>query len=164
MLPVTPESTPLASGASPEVPISTPGGAAQAPTPGPTTTTTSFEQDPDARLIDRFDETWGLVLDRSIDDPYISSPYAKALASGYLLKRAGTRDGDVLLPVAVSILFGKEPYGELLKEVLGIYRGLATLARARGVIDTDRGVLPIHVASAGKAKDVIRRTIRFDGD
>lgn len=105
-----------------------------------------------------------VVLDRSVDDPYISSPFAKAVASGFLLKRAGIRDGDGLLPVEVSIVLGKEPYHELLKEVLGLYRDLAALARARGVVDGKRGVLPIHVAAAGKARDVISRTMRYDGE
>ena len=39
----------------------------------------------------------------------------------------------------------------LLREILGYYRGLGTLARARGVVDAVKDVRPWHIAAAEKA-------------
>ena len=39
----------------------------------------------------------------------------------------------------------------LLREILGYYRGLGTLARVRGVVDSVKDVRPWHVAAAEKA-------------
>lgn len=147
----TPVSTPFASGNSPDVTAlsSTPGGGAQAGTP--TATPAFADQDAEARLIDKTDETWTIITDGSSEDPLMTPRTCVAQACGFLVKRGGARDEDGLLPLEIKILNTQKPYKAFLKEVLEMYRNLAMLARVRGITDNRRGVLPLHVAAARKA-------------
>lgn len=87
------------------------------------------------------------------------------MASGYLLKRAGTRDEDGLIAVEVDIVHGDLKGKEtVLKEVLSMYRGLAALARLRNVVDRVTGVLPWHVAAARRAGDGVNSLMSWNGD
>ena len=128
------------------------------------TTTTSGDNDPQTRLVDVADETWGVTLDRSINDFNVPSHFCPALVSGFLLKRAGPRDEDSLLPLGVNIVHAPKPLKSVLREVLGMYRDLATLARVRGIVDPVTGVVPWHVAAVGKAHKVINREMRYEDD
>lgn len=163
---VTPGSTPFTSAMSPDVsaPVSSPAGAtAQAGTPVPVTT--FGDPDVEARLVDVADESWGVIMDRSIDDLSIASKKATAIGAGYLIKRAGPRDEDGLLPMAVQVLHTLNPYRPLMKEVLAMYRDLATLARVRGITDPVTGVLPWHLAAADKAHAALNSTMDgFEGE
>lgn len=123
---------------------------ASAPSPGGPTT---FEQDPEARLLDVQDETWAFFPNFDPNDPNRPSQFRRPCANAYLLKHAGTVLDTVLLPLAVCLISsgGEEQSDQLLLEVLGMYRDLACLARARGVTSSRSGILPLHAAAAKQA-------------
>lgn len=124
----------------------------------------AMDADPTARLIDIVDETWGMVLAHRLNVSSFSPRLHQALASGYLMKRScvGDIDPPVLCEVnlmvvhAQSQMLGQGADGEqahydaVLRDILGMYRGLGTLARARGIVD-ERSVVPWHVATASRA-------------
>jgi mediator of RNA polymerase II transcription subunit 13 len=80
-----------------------------------------------------------------------------ALISGYLLKRGGVNIDDPPIIMEVNILHSEvvgNPrtfHESLLRELLGYYRGLGTIARTRGVVDAVKDVRPWHIAAAEKA-------------
>ncbi|KAF6227881.1 hypothetical protein HO133_007609 [Letharia lupina] len=119
------------------------------------------DHDSEARLIDVTDETWGVVMDGTLDDLNTLTYQSASMASGYLVKRAGPRDEDGLIPLGVNLIHGQKPYKAVLKEVLGMYRNLGTLARVRGVVDPVKSVLPLHVAAARKAWKALSETMRY---
>ncbi|GAB7338121.1 hypothetical protein MBLNU457_4478t1 [Dothideomycetes sp. NU457] len=118
--------------------------------------------DPDATLLDARDETWAVILPFSTThapDPYVPK---RVLASGVLLRRGEVRvhrplpslGVDVVenlpprtVPGQVSWLMPRSAEG-VLREVLGWYRGLALMARLRGVRGAETGVVPWHVGVA----------------
>ena len=162
---VTPGATPQTNTPSPDISglSSTPAGnAAQVGTPP---ANAAFgEHDSEAKLVDITDETWGVMMDGIMDDPLTLSDSCASLASGYLVKRAGPRDENGLIPLGVNLVHGQKPYRGVLKEVLGMYRNLGTLARVRGVVDPMRSVLPLHVAAARKAWKAVSETMRYGYD
>ena len=162
-LPATPGATPQTNTPSPDISAfgSTP--AANITQVGtPPTNATLGDPDSEARLIDVTDETWGIVMDGTLDDLNSLSDASPSLASGYLVKRAGSRDEDGLLPLGVNLIHGQKPYKAVLKEVLGMYRNLGALARVRGVVDPVKDVLPLHVAASRKAWKALSETMRYE--
>ena len=157
----SPVSTPYTTGLSPEVPthISTPGGTAVQGA----TSTPFGENDPEARLIDITDETWAAIIssDAGVPTADLQNPVSKSRS--YLIKRAGTQDQDGLLPIQLDIIRASEPLQPLMKEVLGMYRNLALLARVRNVVDPVKGTLPIHVALVKNAHAALCRTMHYGG-
>ena len=150
--------TPQTNAPSPEITglgLTPAGNVAQGGTPP--ANATFGDHDSEARLIDVTDETWGVIMDCILDD--LNTP---SLASGYLVKRAGARDEDGLIALGVNLIHGQKPYKAVLKEVLGLYRNLATLARVRGVVHPVKGVLPLHVATARKAWKTLSETMRYE--
>ena len=158
----TPVSTPHTSILSPDQSgvVSTPsGGAAQANPLTPTSST--LDQNAEARLVDITDESWGVTMAGGLDDPNIPTEFCQALISGNLIKRAGSRDEDGLLVLLVNIIHAQKPDRVLLKEVLSMYRGLGLLARVRGIVDPVSNMLPWHVAATRKAHKVVSSTMRW---
>ena len=157
----TPGATPQTNIPSPDISGlgSTPAGhAAQVGTPPPNA---AFgEHDLEAKLVDVTDETWGVIMDGILDDPRTLSDICTPVVSGYLVKRAGPRNENGLIALAVNLVHGQRPYRGVLKEVLGMYRNLGTLARVRGIVDPVRSVLPLHVAAARKAFKAVSETMR----
>ena len=159
----TPGATPQANIPSPDISGlgSTPAGnAAQVGTPPPNAILA--DHDPEARLIDVTDETWGIVIDGTLDDLKSRSEKGMCMANGYLVKRAGPRDEDGLIPMGVNLVHGQKPFKALLKEVLAMYSNLGTLARVRGIVDPVKSVLPLHVAAARKAWKAVSETMRYE--
>ncbi|KAL6714239.1 hypothetical protein ACLMJK_007662 [Lecanora helva] len=160
----TPENTPLANLPSPDIPGlgSTPGGPTQTSTPP---SNPAFgDHDVEARLVDVTDDTWGVVINRSMDNQILPSEYCPGLASGYLVKRAGPRDEDGLLRIQVNVIHGQKPYRPLLKAVLGMYRNLGLLARVRGLVDPVISLEPYHIAAVRKAHRMINTTMPCGGE
>lgn len=158
----TPGATPQTNAPSPDISGlgSTPAGnTAQAGTP-PANVAVG-DHDSEARLIDATDLTWGVVMDGTLDDLTSLSEKSSSMASGYLIKRAGPRDEDGLIPLGVDLVHGQKPYRAVLKEVLGMYRNLGTLARVRRVVDPVTSVLPLHVAASRKAWKALGETMRY---
>lgn len=153
---VTPVSTPQALQSS----IVSPGDAATpakdnasaaTPADGP------VEPDSDARLIDSTDQSWGAVLAHRLNNSNSLMELNPALISGYLIKRGGVNSDDPPIIMEVNILYSEvvgnpRTFHEgLLREILGYYRGLGTLARVRGLVDAVGDVRPWHIAAAEKA-------------
>lgn len=162
----TPSSTPAAQTVSPDPTglVSTPGSNLLNP-PTPTPASGPPDGDTDARLIDITDESWGLVLPVANVDALLPPWLCGPLASGYLLKRGGTRDEDGLLAIGVNVVHAElKGIDPLLRDVLGMYRDLAALARIRGVVDRVKGMLPWHVAAARRAGASINRLMTWDGE
>ena len=138
--------------------VSTPGGLPNPMTPA--SGIAEFEQD--AKLIDVTDESWGIILPHPFRNTHLPSYWCRSAASGYLLKRAGTRDEDGLLPLAVDIVQTPKVNDVMFKELIGIYRDLAALARLRGTVHGLHGILPLHVATAGKANEGLNEMMSWD--
>ncbi|KAL2829809.1 mediator complex subunit 13 C-terminal-domain-containing protein [Aspergillus cavernicola] len=158
----TPVATPLPSGA-----LLSPDQLGNAPTPPsgvnipantPTPTDALFESESDSLLTDVCDESWALVLSHRLNSTLHLTEYRPALASGYLLRRRGPSDTDGAFTMNVNLLYSQRPqssYDSLLREIIGMYRGLATLARARGTRIVQSGTLPWHIASAVRAQEIL---------
>lgn len=110
--------------------------------------------DGDAILIDATDQTWGAVLSHRLSTSPSAGQLSAALVSGYLVKRGGKRDEDPPVMMEVDILHtdgNPRALEGLMREVLSIFRGLGTLARARNTVERETDVRPWHVAAAEKA-------------
>lgn len=136
----------------------TPGGP-----PNPMTPASGImDSDQDAKLLDVTDESWGVVLPQPFPNNLLPSCCCRSAASGYLLKRAGTRDEDGLLPLAVDIVHMPKVKDGLLRELLGMYRDLAALARLRGTVHGLHGIMPWHIATARKANEGVNEMMAWD--
>lgn len=117
----------------------------------------SMEPENDARLIDYTDQSWGSVLAHRLNNSNSLLEINPALISGYLIKRGGTNSDDTPVVMEVNIVHSEvigNPrtfHESLLREILGYYRGLGTLARVRGVVDPVKDIRPWHIAAAQKA-------------
>ncbi|KAL2068858.1 hypothetical protein VTL71DRAFT_15196 [Oculimacula yallundae] len=115
------------------------------------------EPDRDSRLVDYTDQNWGAVLSHRLNNSNSLMESNPALISGYLIKRGGANASDPPIVMEVNIVHSEvlgNPrtfHESLLRELLGYYRGLGTLARARGVVDAVLDIRPWHIAAAEKA-------------
>ncbi|KAI0116029.1 mediator complex subunit 13 C-terminal-domain-containing protein [Hypoxylon sp. NC0597] len=153
----TPVSTPQGSMVSPEQSGNPPtpmreNVGTSAPTPG--ADNNNPESDGDATLTELTDQTWGAVLSHRLNNSTSLMELNPALISGYLVKRGGSRIEDPPVVMEVSIVYNEgnpRAYESLLREMLTYYRGLGTLARARGMVDKETDIRPWHIAAAEKA-------------
>lgn len=150
----TPVSTPQASILSPEQ-INTPATPMRdannlAATPG---AEAAPEADSDSFLIDATDQTWGAIAGHRLSNSNSLLELRPALVSGYLIKRTGTKIEDPPVVMEVNLVHTEatpRAYEPLLREMLSYFRGLGTLARARGMVDRETDVRPWHIAAAEK--------------
>lgn len=158
----TPVSTPQASQSSVFSPgnASTPTANAPTPSEAQSTSTPAVPPEPDdqsSRLLDITDQTWGAILSHRLNNSNSLLEFNPALISGYLVKNSGTSTDDPPIVLEVNIIYAEvvgNPrtfHDTLLREILGYYRGLATLARVRGVVHPVRDGRPWHIAAAEKA-------------
>ncbi|KAJ5093435.1 Mediator complex subunit Med13 [Penicillium angulare] len=145
----TPVSTP-----NPSVSVASPEQSANAPTP----TEPTFEPDSDVVITDLSDESWAVILSHRLNScPHVTE-YRPALASGYLLRRKGTTDSDGVFSMTVNLIHSQRPassHEPLLKEILGMYRDLASLARIKGMRSVQGNTLPWHIATALRAQELL---------
>ncbi|KAL4932637.1 uncharacterized protein BDV17DRAFT_168856 [Aspergillus undulatus] len=158
----TPMTTPIPSGS-----VLSPDQLGNAPTPpsgtnaqanAPTPTDLMAESESETLLTDICDESWGVVLSHRLNGTLHLTEYRPALASGYLLRRRGSTDSDGAFSMNVNLLFTQRPsssYENLLREILGMFRDLATLARVRGTRIVQSGTLPWHIATALRAQEIL---------
>ncbi|KAL4943724.1 hypothetical protein BDV06DRAFT_220984 [Aspergillus oleicola] len=158
----TPMATPLPSGSilSPDQVgnAPTPPSGANAPANAPTPTDILAESDYETLLTDICDESWSVLLSHRLNGTLHLTEYRPALASGYLLRRRGSTDMDGAFSMNVNLLFTQRPsssYETLLREIIGMYRDLATLARVRGTRIAQSGTLPWHIATAVRAQELL---------
>jgi mediator of RNA polymerase II transcription subunit 13 len=155
----TPVTTPnpSASIASPEQygTAATPSAAYNAPTP----TDTSPETDSEAILADICDEAWMVILSHRLNSSPHLTEFRPALASGYLLRRKGASDADGVFAMTVNLIYTQRPssasHEGLLKETMGMYRDLASLARAKGIRSVQGNIMPWHIATALRAQELL---------
>ncbi|KAG7286093.1 hypothetical protein NEMBOFW57_008396 [Staphylotrichum longicolle] len=111
--------------------------------------------DADTTLIDASETTWGVVVSHRLNNSASLTDLNPALASGYLVKRSGPRAEDAPVAMEVNVVYSdnaRAMYDVLLREMLTYFRGLGTLARARGVVEGGGAdVRPWHVAVVEKA-------------
>lgn len=149
----TPVSTPQASIVSPEqtnTPATPMRDNTLAATPG---AESAPEAEGDAFLIDITDQTWGAVASHRLSNSTSLLEIRPALVSGYLIKRTGNRVEDPPVLMEVNIIHmeaNPRAYEPLFRELLSQFRGLGTLARARGIVDREMDVRPWHIAAAEK--------------
>jgi len=116
-----------------------------------------LEPDGDARLVDYTEQSWGAILAHRLNNSNSLLELNPALISGYLIKYGGTSSADPPVVLEINIIHSEVAgnprtfYEMLLREILGYYRGLATLARVRGVVDAIKDGRPWHIAAAEKA-------------
>ncbi|KAJ9250239.1 hypothetical protein DTO195F2_8230 [Paecilomyces variotii] len=150
--PSAPSPDPLGTAATP-----TSGGNAMASASTPTDLQ-PVEPDSDTVLVDICDESWGVILSHRLNNSPHLTEYRPALASGYLLRRKGTYDGDGAFAMTINLVYTQRPAAShelLLKEVLGMYRDLATLARYQGIASVQRNTLPWHIATAIRGQEML---------
>ncbi|KAL1970027.1 hypothetical protein VTN77DRAFT_6432 [Rasamsonia byssochlamydoides] len=143
-------------GGSAATPTSGSQGPANAPTP--TDISSVMEPDSDAVLIDASDESWGVILSHRLSNSPFMTEYRPALVSGYLLRRNGVSDSQGVVAMGVNLVYTQRPpasYEAVLREALGMYRDLATLARAKGTLHVQRNTLPWHIATAVKGQELL---------
>ncbi|KAJ3574402.1 hypothetical protein NPX13_g4378 [Xylaria arbuscula] len=119
----------------------------------PSGDTNATDSDADATLTDTTDQTWGVILSHRLQSPALSTELNPILVSGYLVKRGGARVEDPPILMEVNVIHSENnprAYEALLREMLTYYRGLGTLARARGMIEKDSDIRPWHIAAAEK--------------
>ncbi|KAK0739143.1 mediator complex subunit 13 C-terminal-domain-containing protein [Apiosordaria backusii] len=133
---------------------------------------TSSDQNYDKTLIDVTDLTHSVVISHRLNNSLSLTDLNPCLASGYLVKRSGPRPEDPPAVMEVNVVWFDSsrlmvnvaaPHEQLLREVMGHFRGLGTLARARGLVvggggDSKEGadVRPWHVG-------VVERGVRVLG-
>ncbi|KAL2870789.1 uncharacterized protein BJX67DRAFT_344609 [Aspergillus lucknowensis] len=158
----TPVATPLPSGAtlSPDHSgnVPTPPSGANIPANATTPTDALIESESESLLTDICDESWGIVLSHRLNGTLHLTEYRPALASGYLIRRRGVMDSDGAFTMNVNLLYTQRPpssYDSLLREIIGMYRDLATLARVRGIRIVQSSTLPWHIATVVRAQETL---------
>ncbi|KAE8147376.1 mediator complex subunit 13 C-terminal-domain-containing protein [Aspergillus avenaceus] len=155
----TPVATPNASGSvlSPDQSgnAPTPPSGSHAPANAPTPTDSAMEAESESVLTDICDESWGIILSHRLNNSPHSTEYRPALASGYLLRRKGDTDGDGVYAMTVNLIYTQRSSEMILREILGMYRDLGTLARVRGTRTVQKNTLPWHIATAVRAQEIL---------
>ncbi|KAJ5899562.1 Mediator complex subunit Med13 [Penicillium taxi] len=156
----TPVSTP-----NPSLSVASPEQSGNAPTPGaiynaPTPTEPSFEPDSELVLADLCDESWAVILSHRLNTTPHVTEFRPALASGYLLRRKGASDSDGIFSATINLIYSSQtsqspPPEVLLKDIIRMYRDLASIARARGLRSVQSNTLPWHIATALRAQELL---------
>ena len=167
----TPTSTPQATTTSPDqlVPATpTPGGSSAVNAPTPPDNAFDPSTDMDLTLYDPEEESWIVILPfgHNLSDSILE--IKPALASGYLVKRSGTKDETEVAMFGVSLFATTQAASTLplhvrdewLEDILEQYRRLATLAAIRGCIDRTKEIVPWHVATVIKAAKHLGKVMR----
>lgn len=150
----TPVSTPQPSMTSPEQfgnPPTPKGGPTSASTPGADNNAPDI--DTDASLVDVTDTTWGAIASHRLNTCYSLTDPSPSLISGYLIKRNSSSADDPPSVIEVNVVHcegNPRVHEMLLREMLSVFRGLGTVARARSVTEKEGDVRPWHVAAVEK--------------
>ena len=173
----TPVSTPQASTTSPDQYLNaTPTPSGSIPLNAATPPEVSFDPTNEADLTvqDPTEEAWCIILPFGLNQSHENITCRPAMLSGFLLKRQGLRDEDGLARLGAHLIHTSTLSGpldadegkrkavaaareELLRDILGQFRGLVTLAKTRGCIDSVHDVVPWHVATAVKGARVLNK-------
>jgi mediator of RNA polymerase II transcription subunit 13 len=135
-------------------PVSTPQGSIVSPEQNSAAAADNTDPETDAILLDLTDQTFGAVVGHRLNVSQTPLELQPSLVSGYLIKRTSNVVEEPPVVMEVNLVHTEgtgRPYEPLLREMLNNFRGLNTLARARGVVDKATDVRPWHVAAAEKA-------------
>ncbi|CAK7265406.1 hypothetical protein SEPCBS119000_001494 [Sporothrix epigloea] len=111
-------------------------------------------------LVDVTDNSWIAVAAHRLNTTSAWMDPRPALVSGYLIKRGGIGRDDAPVVLEVNVVFVDAKHranDALLRDILSSYRSLGTLARVRGILDSDRDARPWHVAAAERASRALCR-------
>ncbi|KAL1898606.1 hypothetical protein Sste5346_003510 [Sporothrix stenoceras] len=111
-------------------------------------------------LVDVTDNTWIAVAAHRLNTASTWVDVRPALLSGYLIKRGGIGrdDAPVVLEANVVYVDPKHRVSDALaRDILTSYRALGTLARVRGILDSERDARPWHIAAAERAARALCR-------
>jgi mediator of RNA polymerase II transcription subunit 13, fungi type len=117
-----------------------------------------IDPDSDAVLIDACEESWAVILSHRLSNSTYMTEYKPALVSGYLLRRKGANDSQGVAAMSLNLIHSSRPaafHEAVLREALGNYRDLATLARAKGTLHVQHNTLPWHIATAVKGQELL---------
>ena len=103
--------------------------------------------EPDATLLELADQTYGAILSHELNDRNCLLDFRPTMLSGYVIKRA-EHAPRVMEVNIIWTEMNKNLLDRSLKEILTVYGDLATLARARGVVDPEGDPRPWHVVVA----------------
>lgn len=149
----TPVTTPQPSMVSPEQSGNPPTPSLRENAMGAPSPSAAQEPDAEATLVDVTEQTWGAILSHRLNNSSSLTELNPAIVSGYLVKRGGVRVEDPPAVMEVNVVYSDgnpRAYETLLREMLTYFRGLGTLARARGMVDKEVDVRPWHIAAAEK--------------
>ncbi|ETN39617.1 uncharacterized protein HMPREF1541_05843 [Cyphellophora europaea CBS 101466] len=152
----TPASTPQGGVTSPEQVVAatpTPGGTSTLNAPTPPEQGFDPNADNDLSIVDPGEESWAVILPYGVNQSKDILEIRPAVASGYLVKRNGIREEDGLTMLGVHMIWptpnpSTTPPGQRedeLEDLVNDFRGLVTLAAARGCIDKATSCVPWHI-------------------
>ena len=101
----------------------------------------------DATLLELADQTYGAILSHELNDRNCLLDFRPTMLSGYVIKRAEHAPRAMEVNIIWTEM-NKNLLDRSLKEILTVYGNLATLARARGVVDSGGDPRPWHVVVA----------------
>ncbi|KAK4654878.1 mediator of RNA polymerase II transcription subunit 13 [Podospora pseudocomata] len=102
-------------------------------------------------VVDVWDSVYSVVVAHRLSNSLGLTEINPAWASGYLVRRNASRGEDVPGVMEVGLVWCEQVnargvgYEGVLREVMGEFRGLGTLARARGCMTEERDLRPWHV-------------------
>lgn len=132
--------------------------AAAVSTPGPGDTNPEIPED--SLLVDITDETWSILLAKPLNVSKSLVAYKPSLKSGYLIRRQGPLDTDGVTSLLVHLMWTQSEEREgLFKEILSMWRNLATLARTRGIACARKNTFPWHIATAVRGQQVLSEVL-----
>lgn len=103
--------------------------------------------EPDATLLELADQTYGAILSHELNDRNCLLDFRPTMLSGYVIKR-GEHAPRAMEVNIIWTEMNKNLLDRSLKEILTVYGNLATLTRARGVVDPGGDPRPWHVVVA----------------
>ncbi|MCJ1312538.1 mediator of RNA polymerase II transcription subunit 13 [Agyrium rufum] len=128
--------------------------------------------DPNLRLIDALDTVYSVLnyipLDQDSQPSSLSSTAARG--TGLLVKRAGIRpsrslqyDQEGFECISVSFVWPESTSDAQLRDVLKMYRGLGSVAKARGVVGRGgKGLWPWHLAVAREGRRILEMCLGWE--
>lgn len=105
-------------------------------------------------LVDVTDNAWLAIAAHRLNTSTTWVDLRHALVSGYVIKRGGVGRDEAPVVMEVNVVRAEgnpRVHDTVAREILTAYRSLGTLARARGILDSERDVRPWHVAAAQRA-------------
>ncbi|KAK4175274.1 mediator complex subunit 13 C-terminal-domain-containing protein [Triangularia setosa] len=127
----------------------------------------AVDQNYERTLVDVYDIVHSVVISHRLNNSLSLTELNPALVSGYLVKKNGPRVEDPPSVMEVNVVYSDQVrnmgvsanfgglYEGQLREVMGEFRALGTLARARGCINGEEDLRPWHVGVVERGARVL---------